>query len=442
MMRAASPGLTLSSDFRLAPRRSRLTQTFGSGVTAKTATPGANAPLTYFMAVPIEAPCYAARIGMLNPFNVAMTISKASIYPSDSYSLCDTMLSVNGASNTLVVPTGGATGNPLYFDNAGADLDNINTAGTLRSITLAADATNASNVPKAATIQWSDFVPCVSIPRADGGTLHLLFIYVTISTAGSSVGLANFGVHAVDAVAARNRKHYTGIAWTNSTDFADNPTGTGYKVLAQNPVFALQYLTAAPGIQIVGNGDSLAAAPTTDSFSTPLWRAAADLSTPSLPVAFASLAWGGTAAAVYSRLLDLNAAAFKPSLVSYQPLSRNDTFTTPGLDLLLAKALALGERFSTSMGTRLIYQGAMPEPSADGNGTQTGAFTAMRALLAALAVQSDVPVFDGSAVLGNATSPWLYGNAAWSDDNTHPNSIGAELVVPLVKPILQRALQG
>lgn len=436
------PGLSVSSALRLAPRRTRLTQTFGSGVTAKTATPGANAPLTYFMAVPIEAPCYAARIGMLNPFNVAMTISKASIYPSDSYSLCDTMLSVNGASNTLVVPTGGATGNPLYFDNAGADLDNINTAGTLRSITLAADATNASNVPKAATIQWSDFVPCVSIPRADGGTLHLLFIYVTISTAGSSVGLANFGVHAVDAVAARNRKHYTGIAWTNSTDFADNPTGTGYKVLAQNPVFALQYLTAAPGIQIVGNGDSQASAPTTDQFSTPVWRAAADLSTPSLPVAFASTAWGGTAAAVYSRLLDLNAAALKPSLVSYQPISRNDAYTVAGLEVLIAKALSLGERFSSNLGTRLIYQGATPTPSADGNGTQTGAYTTIRALLAALQTSSGVPVYDEAAVLGNVASPWLFASASYSDDNTHVNSVGAELVVPLVKPILQRAIFG
>jgi hypothetical protein len=439
---AVSPGTRLAM---IAPRRNRLTKTLGSGLLAKTGFPGHLAPLTFLHVIPIEAPCYAVRLGFANCYDLTMAISKASVYPSDSYgALADNnnagLKDGVPATPYQVVPTGNAAGCRIYFDHEGADVGTISVGGTQRGLTLVADDMNVENKPKGFTIQWSDFAPCTSIPRADGGVQHLLFVYVTISSLSIAQGAtAFFHETNADLVAHRGRHFWTGHASTTGVDFADNPTGSTFRAREIAPLLAIQYLTSNAGIQGVLNGDSLTAAPAKDRFSTPLHRAAWDLSTPDLPIETASMAWGSTGHAGYEVMLRNNMAALRGSFVSYQPLSRNDAFSEAGLHLLLAKALANVDAFRASYGTAAMWNIAGCIPSADGNAGQMHAFTDMRSRLQALARSSGMPLIDAPAVIGQAETPWLYG-PGMSDDDTHPNFVASEAVVPMATAALRQLI--
>jgi hypothetical protein len=440
---ALSPAARLAM---VAPRRNRLTKTLGSGLIARPDFPGDLAPLTFLHVIPIEAPCYAVRLGFANCFGQAMSISKASVYPSDSYGVLadDDSAALKEAKPTnpyRVVPTGGASSCPVYFDHAGADVGTVDGAGGERSCVLAGDDMNTENKPWDFTIQWSDFVPCVSIPRADGGTQHLLFVYVTVSSFSMAQGsTAFFAETNADRMAHRGRHFWVGRASHPRVDYADNPAGTTFRSLPAAPLHAIQYLTPSLGIQGVLNGESLTAAPTNDRFSTPLHRAAWDLSTPDLPIEIASMAWGAAGHAGYEVMLRNNMAALRGSFVAYQPISRNDAFTTAGQQLLLAKALANVDAFRTSYGSAAIWNIAGCMPAVGDIARRVHAFTDMRARLQALALSSGMPLIDGPALIGQTDCPWLY-REGMSDDGDHPNFAAAEAVVPMARAALRQVIE-
>jgi hypothetical protein len=430
------PGITGAQVRNMAPRRTLLTKTLGSGLAPMTSTFVAGAFDAFLTIVPIESPCYAARLGYANHANYAMNIAKAGVYPSDSYSSLlagGGILDSTGAIQRTPVPTGGATGSHMTFDSAGVFNTTVNTAGATRNITLPAVAGNTGNTPAAFSMVWSDLVPCVSIPRADGGTQHLLFVYTDVATGGlTHVNLLNAAVYNNDPLANQGRLIWNGIAWVNNTSFADNPTGTGWKFSSTPPLVAIQYLTANAGIQTVVCGDSLSCAPPADQLSTPLLRAGYTLSTPTLPIEYASMSWGGTNAAVYEGMLSLNAAALRPSLIAYQPISRNDTYTIAGLEQLLAQSLGLKETYGVAYGSRAIWNIAGLEPTSDGNAPQIAAFTDMRARLLALGANSSTPVIDAASVIGNVAggAPWDYLPGFTDADALHPNMAGSQAIMP------------
>jgi hypothetical protein len=198
-------------------------------------------------------------------------------------------------------------------------------------------------------------------------------------------------------------------------------------------------LTANPGVQVVLNGDSLSESPTNDQYSTPLHRAAWDLSTPDLPIEVASTAWGGANWNTYGNLLRTNMAALHPSVIAYQPLSRNDGAGAATLQLLLARVLSVAEDARAILGTGLIFNSAGCEPSWSGNPQAIAGFVDLRSRLQAIAKFSGVPLIDGPSVLGQPDEPWNY-LPGLSDDNTHANFAGAELVVPLARQALSQIL--
>jgi hypothetical protein len=433
----------LALNARAAPRRTRLAKTLGSGCSYSAAYPNGTT-ITFLHIVPIEADCYAVRIGVANPFNADMAILKASVYPSSTYSVLSAnsnagLKDILHATQYTVVPTGGGLACPLYFDNAGADLPTINTAGTTRAFTMAANSANAANAKVSYTMQWSDFSPCTSIARTDGGTARLLFIYITVNSTAMAYSNILCGQANADSLAVRGRYVWTGAAWTTGTDFADNPTGTGFKQWALAPLLAVQYLTASPGIQVVLNGDSLPAAPATDQYSTPLMRAGYDLSSPTMPIEVASLAFGATGSAVYDPLLRNNVAAIRPSIAAFSPNSRNDAanLTAAATQVLMAKAMANADTFKAAYGTVPILNSAGCQPSIDGNSTLIAGFNDVQARM----VACGLPLINGPAVIGNnaGAAPWDY-LAGYSDDNTHPNSAGAEAIVPQATAVLRQLI--
>jgi hypothetical protein len=437
----SQPPVNARRILRAAPRRNILTKTLGSGVALRAGGLTGIVPYTFLYIIPIESPCLAVRLGFLNPYNAAMTIAKAKVYPTDSYSGAASALSVG---NVAVVPTGAGIGSPAYFDNAGADSYLLNGAGATRSFTLPANAANAGNALAASPIQWSDWVQCVSIARADGGVQHLLMIAVTVSSTDYISAGGTFPTFNGNATANRGRLTYILTAWNNGVDYADNVAGTNWKKFGsgdQGPLFALQYVPANPGIQVVLNGDSLSAAPTNDGYSTPLHRAGWDLSSAALPIEVASLAWGGATESVYGALLETNIAGVKPSILAIQPNSRNDGATGAAgtsNQQLLARRLAAAAIAGEAHDSKLILNSGGCQPSYDGNATNQAMFLDIEARLAAMAAQAGIPFIDAPAIIGNLAggAPWDY-LGGFSDDNTHPNYAGVEALVPAAKAALQ-----
>jgi hypothetical protein len=423
-----------------APRRTLLTKTLGSGLNPH-AGAVSDAVHTYLYVMPIEAPCVAVRVGFANHANFAMAITKVAVVPSSSYSVLTAndnagLLATTGATQYAVVPTGGAAGVPMTFDSAGAFNTTVNAAGTTRNLTLAADAGNTGNTPAAYTIKWTDLVPCVSIPRTDGGQQHLLFIYVSISNGGFTGPNQMVGsVYNADADAHQGRYHWAGTAWNNGTDYADNPTGTGFKFSIAVPV-AVQYLTASPGIQTVSTGDSLSCAPNTDQFSTPLMRAGYSMSSPGFPIEFASMGWGGTASPIYNPTLLNNAPALRPSVVAYQPLSRNDGASVAVGQNLIAQAAMIHDTMSATYGSKMLWNCPGGEPSYDGTQSSIDAFNTLREMVLNLGAIGCVPVIDAPGIIGVPGSTWDY-QAGYSTDNTHPNNAGAKAITAAAKAALQ-----
>lgn len=439
-----SPGsLHRSFAYDVAPRRFRLTQAVNNGDRAARPNFFLSSPASFMTAIPITTPCYAVRLGFANGFNFTQTISKASVYPSDTYSGSLVALS---ARNVPVVPTDGAgisAGSPIYFDRAGDTA--LNLSGTNRTLTLPATVANRENSAVPFAISWSDWAPCTSLPRADRRKWPLLFVYITIASNGfvstsSSYQNLNTTLHRGKLMAGGLR------AETNDIDFADNPMDTNWGPFGNpsfGPWFVLQYLTTIPSIQVVITGDSLAAAPQSDGISNFIWRAAADLSSESLPIEVLNLAVGGVTWKVYNPLLSLNAAAIQPSIVIPQVISRNGMGGAAHMQQLLAMANLNAQACSALYGSKVIWSIPGCEPAWDGNKAFSRGFWDMRHRLLDASAISGVPVIDAPAVIGDVAggAPWNYiPSPAVSDDNTHPNAVGQEMVVPLAKAALKTVI--
>ena len=378
--------------------------------------PGDRAPSTYLLAMPIEGHCTAVRLAFANfRADTAWTIQSAAIYPSDGFGLAANMDEVGRGTQWAVAPSGGAPGSRVFFDGGGGDSSAINRAGRARSLSLAPVAANVTNRPYPYTLAWSDFVPLTSVARADGGRQPLLFIYVTVASA-EMVG-PQFGMHFWDADKARNRNrpYFLAVSTTDRADFADRPAETKFRATGYNPVLAVQYLSRGPGATIITVGDSLVTTPSNDGFSNAIARAAMDLSTPAFPIEVANLAWGGTAWRVYGTTLLDNIAAIEPSIVAYQPLSRNDGSTPAAMQGLLSRSRGVADLARTRFGAGAIWFSPGCEPSFDGSAanalTAQAALSDMRTRLARSSAEEHIPLIDGPGIIGRAEMPWLYASA-------------------------------
>jgi tetratricopeptide (TPR) repeat protein len=394
---------------------------------------------------PAEAPFTAIRIGVANPFNMTTEIQSAVAFPSDSYSLCAAMQAARGRSNTTGLgPTGGASGSTLYWDNLGSDMPLLGRSGSKTGIVLPANPANQSNAVVPTSFYWSDRAPCLSLPRVDGGSWPLVFIYVTISSASMATGgNGNFVAFNNDRVANRGRHWYSAQAWhDNRGDYARNPTGTGWKFLEQaNPVVAVEFTYATPGVQIVVLGDSLNSATGLDDYSSHLWRTAMDLSTPALPINVACLAYASQGSATYCEMLRMNLDAINPGILALQVITRNDGGNDRGMRQAIERQLAIAEVCKARFGTALLATAPGCEPSYEGDPGATAPFVAIRNEWLASAAAGGIPFIDGPSVIGDTDAPWNYiTNPVVTTDGVHPNSVGIELTVPLARSALSSML--
>ena len=297
-------------------------------------------------------------------------------------------------------------------------------------------------------------MPVTSIPRDDGGTQHLLFVYVTIGAGNQVSATPNWSQFNGTAI-YRGRDHYGLWAKEEGIDCSPTPAGVAWRNIGSvrnahgawpsfwTSFFCIQYLSPTPGIQVVSAGDSLAVSPTTDSFATPVWQACMDISNLSTPIAFASLAAPGWSSTKYLTHLRMNEKSLRPSIVALQPYSRDDGNTPAALRASLAACLATFEAMSSPC-CQMFWAMLGLEPIWETNPDGQNAFLEIQARLSRMVSNGGAPVVDASQAISELVrsgsgNPWNYG-VGLSDDGTHPNMAGSSLLVPAVREIIRRML--
>ena len=398
-----------------------------------------------------ESPPTAIRIGFANPFNLTTRIASCSVWSSSSWSDCD-LEYARPSSDLSIFPTGGAVERKFYFAFGGSDNSQVNNGAggfaTTRSFVLPPNVAGGVNAAAGYTMRWTDWAPApAALTRIDGGVQPIYFFYVTLAEGGastvSSPSNSSLAHYNSAAVASQGRFMYAARAWTTGTDYADNPRGTRWTGNGRRmPIVAIQYIPQKPGVQIALNGDSLTCAPTPDAMSSPLLRAAMSLSTPALPFEVANMGWWGTPSRVYIPVLRNNAEAIKPSIFVPQLISRNDGSTSVAMREVIRKHLISLDSLQRNGATRcqLIWNSCGCEPSYDRNSDATSCFVAIRNAMNAAAAAGGPPVIDAPSVVGNVPSaPWDY-LLGMSDDNSHPNYMGAAAITPLALAALKQVL--
>ena len=261
----------------------------------------------------------------------------------------------------------------LFFDNKGADIDTINASGTATGITVN-NPFSPNNNAQNFTMQYSDFAPCtVNTPRADSGQGFVVMVYVTLGPSSGAFGRPLGSPASYNTLIAPlfgNRYMKAGIAWNGNVDYSGNPTGSGFKGFGNTPVMSVQYMTDAPGINVVHVGDSISTSPSTDGISTPFFQACLAISTPQFPCETSSVAWGGTGTSIYMQDLIDNARSMWASLIVGQPFTRNEPggANLANYQLVTAKLLSTLKSLDRSMQTQLILYGEWPfTTTVDGN---------------------------------------------------------------------------
>ena len=429
------------------PLRNTLTQTFGGQLGIFARVPGEEAPTTYLTIVPLEAPCLAVRVAYGNCFDTPVTIQSVSVYPSDTYNLALETIH-NGGLSVPVIPTDNGSlnnaGCKLYFDGHGLDASGRDSVGSIRTKALDGNPENTVNRFLPHAYEWTDWAPCRSRARADGGIHPLLFIYTTLSSPAGTFVRSN--LQSLNSGSRCEQRYHFGFkATTRRADFADNPAGTEFHATdgggtSWNPVVAVQYLTEEPGIQVISVGDGLAVGPTDDPFAGPIWRACTHLSSAALPIAYASFACAGEGPSVYNPLTLLNTKAIQPSISALQVITRNGYAGHRHMCHLLDEMLHLAGELEARYGSRFIFNIPGGEPAWEENPPWADAFVEVRNTLLGASEPLGVAVIDAPAVTAPRNAPWRYDDGL-STDGVHLNTLGAERVVPLALRAIHHSLQ-
>ena len=101
--------------------------------------------------------------------------------------------------------------------------------------------------------------------------------------------------------------------------------------------------------------------------------------------------------------------------------------------------MLLADQLAAQFGTKLLINGGGQEPSWDDNPEALLGYTVLRDFTNSLPRLYGISVFDCATALGRPEAPWRFIDGV-TDDGTHANSVGEELLVTIVKPALQKSI--
>lgn len=279
---------------------------------------------TWQVKLTAEADFDAIQIGYLNHQGNAVVVS-ASV----------------AATETAATDTTSNMSDPVVGGVAYTALDSTADAHGWRSVTWAGASSVAApaaaipsgqipNNPAAIatpSISLSDWIPIRSVPRADGGTLPLVMLRFYIDGAANAFSFvadsARLPLLRTATSANRGRiLQVSNVGNNGVTTPAIKPSSLGTTMMP----FFIRLRCRRRGVTVIGIGDSnfqndvLVA----DKFSTWLFRACADLSSPDLPIAFVNAGCSSQNSTTYWQHGKQMMAAVRPDVAVYEVWTPND----------------------------------------------------------------------------------------------------------------------
>jgi hypothetical protein len=269
------------------------------------------------------------------------------------------------------------------------------------------------------------------------GPGHILFAYVCIATNAFAGVAPDVLGYSQDGKANRGRPIFTARA-DRIGDFTDCPGDTTWSFFPFTPFYAIEYVSQPPGIQLMQTGDSLSVGYWLHSSAT--LRAAQDLSTPDLPIELCNFAFGGGGRRVYLPMVEINAAAWPPSVLLVQPVSRNDGNGFVAMQENMLGNLKLCADIADRYGSKIVMHNRNQQPEFAAIPEALEGYLALCSYLAEMPA-SGVAVIDCAEAVGEPGQPWFY-RAGMSDDGLHLSHAAHEQLAAFCRPVLAKAITG
>jgi len=352
------------------------------------------ASTTFHIETVLESDFDAVRIGVFNNIN-STTSCGVSVAPA----------SISGADNT------NATIDPTLNGGAWSAC----TFAGAASVALPA-CTDVANP----NVTWTDWAPCSSLARTDGGVLPVLHVRMLMNSAAVPTTINDSGFTAWESEAASSSRFYrarqqAGNAWSTPSLFTST-TSTGIF-----PVIAIQYISRKVGRTILVCGDSITRG-TGATLKNNGWaqRLMGLLSTPSAPVSVVNLGWGSQTSNQYSaRLQYALSNGISPTLVCYAGWCPNGAVPLTQTDYgRVALALGIASAACIQAQIPMVVWGVLPTDSTSKNwGASDSYRTAWRTVLAQQKTYLDVSSLVPVTVVSGQEIP----SAGYFADGLHPS---------------------
>lgn len=313
----------------------------------------------------------------------------------------------------------------VTFSHSGADSGPLDGADTNKtSINVPANPREAGQVQ----MIFSDWLPVTAKPRNDGQPGYL----VEVRTFSQGIIRCSGAVGPADPVLMQT----TGGYWQDGNTIS----GDGGKCELSDRLFSahgIQYISALPGLTILGIGDSIMhSSCTSGELSGFGVRAAQRLSSPLRPVSYVSEGYPGRNSLGYATCGAWGLTMLKPQVALIQTFSQNDPWTQDAADIAFGRAMALCD-LARSAGCIPVLTTPAPvcEPHPQAELHRTRTVERVRALS-----HSGVAVLDLDAIWGKGSIPNGYRDDSGCGDTMHPSDAGCAHAADILTPMLAKML--
>ena len=323
-----------------------------------------------------------------------------------------------------ITPTDGdGRANPALW--RGVTFHNAATGQDPRRLALPGN-TGPRNQP---VLLMSDWIDIAGLPRRDGGEGALLLVRCF------SRGRLRYASGGPPDPATKRAYH---AAWSvgngAAPPYAMDPA---FRPDSVHACYGLQYASAAPGITVIGIGDSIMSSlKTTGTVSGYGFRACAELSSPALPASYFNEGYSGRKSVDFGADGPRAIALLRPQAALIQAWSENDPWTVEAADASFAMGMRLIDAARQAgcvpilvTAAPVFAKGAKPEPFRQASNARVREMA-----------RNGIAVLDLDTIWGTGDTPNAYRRQYDSGDITHPNDAACAAAAAVLVPILRRAL--
>jgi len=368
------------------------------------------------------------------------------VYYSHQTNQVTNLIALVAATETASTSSTNNISQPIVGGTAYTNKDDTNDAYGWRSVTWggAASPTAPAGSATAPSITKSDWIPCASVPRADGGVGRLLLVRGYVNGATNLHTVLNSGqIRAeMQTPSAENRGRIIQgavVAGDAVTTQTSSPTALSTNAMCIGVNVRLRGVGLT--VMCVGDSTTQCASLVNDRLTNWGFRACADVSTEAFPVQAINQGQASVnSAAYFARALDA-AAAWSPGCIVYQVSSPNDLSTSAGVyrkanqDKLaqLQQLVSYGQ----TNGIAVIANTAFPK---NHNATIDAERVALNTQLRRMASRGHILLADMDRVLSDGATPGRIRTAFNFGDDIHPNEAGVEAMSQELVNILRQLI--